>query len=89
MVGAGFGNMIFLSAGATVIQLIPGVTHPRLPCGLTPWWHIAELMHLPVRSFVIEQARFDQTTPVEMPMQEFATFIQKIKGTVQVRRPQW
>ena len=63
VVGAGFANLAFapLNPPPLLLQLVPTVTHHRIPCGVTPWWHYGEVIGAASRFLTVEGMGFDQT----------------------------
>lgn len=83
--GAGFANLVFASPPTVALQLIPAITHVRLPCGLTPWWHLSEVVDVSMRSMVVEDASFSGA-PFAVPIADFEKFLSGSKASVQAVR---
>ena len=80
--GAGFANLAFSSPPTVALQLIPAITHVRLPCGLTPWWHLSKVIGVSMHSLVVEEASFSGA-PFAVPARDFGKFLRGVKSAVQ------
>ena len=80
VVGAGFANLAFapLQPPPLLLQLVPTVTHHRLPCGVTPWWHYGEVIGAASRFLTVEGMGFDQTG-WEVPIRELREWLNRHK----------
>ena len=80
VVGAGFANLAFapLSPPPLLLQLVPTVTHHRIPCGVTPWWHYGEVLGMQSRFLTVEGMGFDQTG-WEIPVREMREWMNRHK----------
>ena len=80
VIGAGFANLAFapLDPPPAVLQLVPTLTHHRIPCGVTPWWHYAEVLGMQSRFMTIEGMGFD-ASGWEVPMGELKRWLSQYK----------
>ena len=80
VIGAGFANLAFapLDPPPAVLQLVPTLTHHRIPCGVTPWWHYAEVLGMSSRFMTIEGMGFDESG-WEVPVAELKRWIKQHK----------
>ena len=82
-VGAGFANLAFapLYPPPLVLQVLPTITHRRIPCGVTPWWQYAEVLEMPTRFLTVEGMDFE-ASGWELPIAELQKFINAHKDLV-------
>ena len=80
VIGAGFANLAFapLSPPPAVLQLVPTLTHHRIPCGVTPWWHYAEVLGMSSRFMTIEGMGFDESG-WEVPVKDLKRWLNEHK----------
>ena len=71
--GAGFANTLWAPAGCHVVEIIPIDVHLDFQCGLTPFWHVAEILGLTKHAFIAYAGRMFE--PFELPLVEFMTFL--------------
>ena len=80
VIGAGFANLAFapLDPPPAILQLVPTLTHHRIPCGVTPWWHYAEVLGMSSRYMTIEGMGFDEVG-WEVPVEQLKRWIKQHK----------
>ena len=71
--GAGFANTLWAPAGCHVVEIVPIDVHLDFQCGLTPFWHVAELLGLRKHAFIAYAGRMFES--FELPVLEFVAFL--------------
>ena len=68
-----FANILWAPKGCHVVEIIPIDVHLDFQCGLTPFWHVSELLLLTKHAFVAYAGRMFE--PFELPVVEFIAFL--------------
>ena len=71
--GAGFANALWAPRGCHVVEIVPIDVHLDFQCGLTPFWHTAELLGQRKHAFITYSGRMFE--PFELPLLEFVAFL--------------
>lgn len=71
--GAGFANILWAPSGTDIVEIIPIDVHLDFQCGLTPFWHVAELLQMRKHAFIAYSGRMFE--PFELPVVEFIAFL--------------
>lgn len=71
--GAGFANALWAPSGAHIVEIVPIDVHLDFQCGLTPFWHTAELLGQRKHAFIAYTGRMFE--PFALPVVEFIAFL--------------
>ncbi|KAL1518446.1 hypothetical protein AB1Y20_002738 [Prymnesium parvum] len=71
--GAAFANILWAPEGSDIVEIVPIDVHLDFQCGLTPFWHVAELLRLRKHAFIAYAGRMFE--PFELPVVEFVAFL--------------
>ena len=84
--GAGLANVLWARRGCHVVEIVPVDVHLDFQCGLTPFWHVAELLGLRKHAFIAYEGRmFEPRTAADGVYRLKGTPYLQVRGVLQLR----